>query len=59
VTGADRAARVLAEDLLSVAVPPDADGGALRPGVVVRLAAGDRTTWELTGRLRKLYLALG
>jgi uncharacterized cupin superfamily protein len=30
---------------------------ALRPGVVVRLVAGDRTTWTITDRLRKLYLA--
>lgn len=29
----------------------------LRPGVLVRLYAGDRTRWELTERLRKLYLA--
>lgn len=28
----------------------------LRPGVVVRLHAGDRTTWTTTERLRKLYL---
>jgi hypothetical protein len=30
---------------------------ALRPGVLVRLHEGDRTTWEITARLRKLYLA--
>jgi uncharacterized protein len=30
---------------------------ALRPGVLVRLRAGDRTTWTITERLRKLYLA--
>ncbi|MEO5662805.1 MAG: cupin domain-containing protein [Nocardioides sp.] len=30
---------------------------ALRPGVIVRLVAGDRTTWTITDRLRKLYLA--
>ncbi len=30
---------------------------ALAPGVVVRLVAGDRTTWTITDRLRKLYLA--
>lgn len=30
---------------------------ALRPGVVVRLLEGDRTTWTITERLRKLYLA--
>jgi uncharacterized cupin superfamily protein len=36
-----------------------ADGGAidLRPGVLVRLHAGDQTTWVVTERLRKLYLA--
>ena len=36
----------------------DDDGStiALRPGVLVRLRAGDRTTWEITERLRKLYL---
>ena len=36
-----------------------ADGGAidLRPGVLVRLHAGDQTTWTVTERLRKLYLA--
>ena len=36
-----------------------ADGGAidLRPGVLVRLHAGDQTTWNVTERLRKLYLA--
>ncbi|MGW3995216.1 cupin domain-containing protein [Amycolatopsis sp. NPDC004772] len=28
----------------------------LRPGTVVRLCAGDRTTWRITERLRKLYL---
>lgn len=36
-----------------------ADGSAveLRPGVLVRLGAGERTRWEITERLRKLYLA--
>jgi uncharacterized cupin superfamily protein len=29
----------------------------LRPGVLVRLYAGDRTQWSITQRLRKLYLA--
>ncbi|MCW2835305.1 MAG: cupin [Nocardioides sp.] len=29
----------------------------LRPGVLVELHEGDRTTWVLTERLRKLYLA--
>lgn len=35
------------------------DGSAidLRPGVLVRLHEGDRTTWTITERLRKLYLA--
>ena len=35
------------------------DGSAitLRPGVLVRLRAGDRTTWEVAERLRKLYVA--
>jgi len=35
------------------------DGSAitLRPGVLVRLQQGDRTTWEITERLRKLYVA--
>ncbi len=35
------------------------DGSAitLRPGALVRLRAGDRTTWEVTQRLRKLYVA--
>lgn len=32
---------------------------ALRPGVVVQLRAGDRTTWVVTERLRKLYVATG
>jgi uncharacterized cupin superfamily protein len=37
----------------------DEDGSAidLRPGVLVRLEDGDRTTWTITERLRKLYLA--
>ena len=35
------------------------DGSAieLRPGVLVRLHEGDRTTWTITERLRKLWLA--
>ncbi len=28
----------------------------LRPGTLVRLVAGDRTTWEVRERLRKLYV---
>jgi uncharacterized cupin superfamily protein len=36
-----------------------ADGSRvdLRPGVLVRLHAGDRTTWGITDRLRKLYVS--
>ncbi|MEP9383806.1 cupin domain-containing protein [Nocardioides cheoyonin] len=36
------------------------DGGeevALEPGVVVRLHAGERTTWTVTETLRKVYVA--
>ncbi|MBW9209631.1 cupin domain-containing protein [Mumia sp. zg.B21] len=29
----------------------------LRPGVAVRLHAGDRTVWEVRERLRKVYVA--
>lgn len=38
----------------------DEDGEVveLRPGVVVRLRSGERTTWVVTEALRKLYLAL-
>jgi uncharacterized cupin superfamily protein len=38
-----------------------ADGSRieLRPGTLVRLRAGDRTTWQITERLRKLYFTLG
>ena len=38
----------------------DVDDGErieLRPGVTVRLRAGDRTVWTITERLRKLWLA--
>ena len=28
----------------------------LRPGVLVRLQEGDHTTWEISERVRKLYL---
>ncbi len=35
----------------------DGSSIALDPGVLVRLRAGDRTTWTITERLRKLYLA--
>jgi uncharacterized cupin superfamily protein len=34
----------------------DGSSLALRPGVLLRLHAGDRTTWEVTERLRKLYV---
>jgi uncharacterized protein len=34
----------------------DGSAIALRPGVLVRLRAGDRTRWEITERLRKLYV---
>ncbi|HYF71200.1 MAG TPA: cupin domain-containing protein [Nocardioides sp.] len=30
----------------------------LRPGVAVRLRAGERTTWTVTEALRKVYVAL-
>ena len=30
----------------------------LRPGVLVRLTAGERTTWTVASTLRKLYVAL-
>jgi prepilin-type processing-associated H-X9-DG protein len=35
-----------------------ADGSVLElaPGVLVHLVAGDRTTWTITERLRKVYL---
>ena len=35
----------------------DSSAIALRPGVLVHLHDGDRTTWEITERLRKLYVA--
>ena len=37
----------------------DRDGTtvALRPGVAVRLRAGERTTWTVAERLRKVYVA--
>lgn len=35
----------------------DGEVVALRAGVAVRLRAGDRTTWQVTETLRKLYLA--
>ena len=36
-----------------------ADGSTieLRPGMLVKLHAGDTTTWDISERLRKLYLA--
>ncbi len=35
----------------------DGSSISLRPGVLVRLAEGDRTTWVISEPLRKLYLA--
>ena len=35
----------------------DGESVELRPGVLVRLSAGEHTRWEITERLRKLYLA--
>lgn len=35
----------------------DGDVVELRPGAVVRLRAGEKTTWDVTERLRKLYVA--
>lgn len=36
---------------------PDGSALQLRPGVVARLYAGDRTEWEVRSTLRKLYVA--
>lgn len=36
----------------------DGDTIELKPGTLVRLYAGDRTTWEITDRVRKVYVAL-
>jgi len=41
----------------SVTFDEDGSAIALRPGVLVHLREGDRTTWTVTERLRKLYLA--
>jgi uncharacterized cupin superfamily protein len=35
----------------------DGSSLGLRAGTVVRLVAGDRTRWEITETLRKVYLA--
>jgi hypothetical protein len=60
------ASRLLCADVLHAPVEPDGAGTVafeddsaidLRPGVLVRLRTGDRTTWTITERLRKLYLA--
>ncbi len=32
---------------------------ALRPGVAVRLHAGERTIWNITETLRKIFVAIG
>jgi uncharacterized protein len=36
---------------------PDGETVELRPGVVVRLRAGERTRWTITERLRKVWVA--
>lgn len=36
----------------------DGEVVTLGPGVVVRLRAGERTTWTVTETLRKVYVAL-
>ena len=36
----------------------DGEVVTLAPGVAVRLRAGERTTWTVTERLRKVYVAL-
>ena len=46
--------------VLSGSATVTVEGGTpldLRPGVVVRLHAGDRTTWQVHETLRKVYLA--
>jgi uncharacterized cupin superfamily protein len=37
----------------------DGESVTLTPGVVVRLVAGERTTWRVAEPLRKIYVALG
>ncbi|HNN47832.1 MAG TPA: cupin domain-containing protein [Marmoricola sp.] len=36
----------------------DGDSMELGPGVIVRLRAGERTTWTIRATLRKVYIAL-
>ena len=36
----------------------DGEVVTLTPGVAVRLKAGERTTWTVTEKLRKVYVAL-
>jgi uncharacterized protein len=36
----------------------DGEEVELRPGVAVRLSAGERTTWTVTETLRKVYVAV-
>ena len=36
----------------------DGEEVELRPGVAVRLTAGERTTWPVTEELRKVYVAV-
>ena len=59
------AARLLSKDLLAEHLVLSGAGTLtfvdgrtieLRPGVLVRLREGDRTSWEITERLRKLYV---
>lgn len=40
-----------------VVIFEDGERIELRPGVLVRLYAGDRTRWEITRRLRKVYVS--
>ena len=35
----------------------DGNGSTSRPGVAVRLTAGERTLWTVTERVRKVWLA--
>ena len=35
----------------------DGNGSTSRPGVAVRLTAGERTVWTVTERVRKIWLA--
>jgi uncharacterized cupin superfamily protein len=59
------AARLLSTDLLAEHLVLSGAGALTfedgrtiepRPGVLVRLREGDRTSWEITERLRSLYV---